>query len=422
MSNIAIQVKGVGKKFCKNLNRSMLYGAMDIIKNTFGVMPDSSFLRRDEFWAVNDVSFELKRGETVGIIGSNGSGKTTLLKMLNGIFMPDKGEIRVNGKVGALIQVGAGFHPMLSGRENIYVNGAILGMSKWEIKQKLDSIIEFADIGDFLDSPVKYYSSGMYVRLGFAIAIHCAPDILLIDEILAVGDIKFQSKCFSYMTKNVLQQGCAVVFVSHNRYAVQDLCDRVVYLNRGEMRAVGPALQVIGRYLTDIQREESNRHQSVFSSFGGENIEGITKVLFVNAQGEFKNEFRSGEKVCIRFYYSFLTMVNRPSVGITFVHADPRYSLVSSTDYIFNLHSGYDELNVETLTGEGYFEVTIDALYMPVGSYRYLIYLFAENKMNLIQKNENAGVIEILRLDHSSERSLIELPHRWDIRRGDGLS
>ena len=177
---VAIKAENVSKKFCKSLKSSMLYGVEDIIRNSLCLSSNSHLLRKDEFWAVDDVSFEVKRGETLGIIGPNGAGKTTILKLLNGIFWPDKGKITIKGKVGALISVGAGFHPMLTGRENIYLNSAILGMSRDEVNKKFDDIVEFSEIGDFLDTPVKFYSSGMFVRLGFAVAIHCKLDILLV--------------------------------------------------------------------------------------------------------------------------------------------------------------------------------------------------------------------------------------------------
>lgn len=188
-----IKVENVSKKFCKSLKRAMIYGMKDIGRDIFHINTKSDELRKDEFWALKNISFEVKKGECLGIIGANGSGKSTLLKLLNGIYMPDIGKISINGNVGALIQIGAGFNPMLSGRENIYVNASILGMSKVEIDKKFDSIVEFAGIGDFLDMPVKNYSSGMYVRLGFSIAINIEPKVLLIDEVLAVGDLAFQN-------------------------------------------------------------------------------------------------------------------------------------------------------------------------------------------------------------------------------------
>jgi lipopolysaccharide transport system ATP-binding protein len=187
---LLIKVEAVKKKFCRSLRRSLQYGMQDIAADLMGLRM-SPKLRRGEFYAVNGVSFELRRQECLGIIGKNGAGKTTLLKMLNGLIKPDDGAITIRGRVGALIALGAGFNPLLSGRENIYVNGAILGMNKAEINAKRESIIDFAEIGDFIDAPVQSYSSGMVVRLGFAIAIHCHPDSLLLDEVLAVGDTAF---------------------------------------------------------------------------------------------------------------------------------------------------------------------------------------------------------------------------------------
>jgi lipopolysaccharide transport system ATP-binding protein len=192
----AIAVNGLSKKYCCSLKRSMIYGIQDISRNMIGLSSRPGRLRPGEFWALDDVTFDIQRGETLGVVGPNGSGKTTLLKILNGIFWPDRGHVLIFGKVGALIEIGAGFHPLLTGRENIFVNGAILGMSRREVNDKFDRIVDFADIGDFLDAPVKHYSSGMYVRLGFAIAVHASLDILLVDEVLAVGDEGFQRKCF----------------------------------------------------------------------------------------------------------------------------------------------------------------------------------------------------------------------------------
>src|SRR3990172_12206671 len=214
MSDVLIKVEGVSKKFSKSLKRSMLYGIQDISRSMLGLAPKTDELRPGEFWSVDNVSFEVRRGECLGVIGPNGAGKSTLLKMLNGIISPDKGRIEIKGRVGALIEVTAGFHPMLTGRENIYIAGSIHGLSKKEIDRKFDDIVAFSELGDFIDTPVKHYSSGMNVRLGFAIAAQMRPDVLLIDEVLAVGDIGFSTKCLNAIGEII--ENSAVIFVSHS--------------------------------------------------------------------------------------------------------------------------------------------------------------------------------------------------------------
>lgn len=247
--DVAIKASGASKKFSRNLKSLMKYGLYDITRSCLGMDVDSSKLRKDEFWAVEDVSFELKKGDVLGLIGKNGSGKSTLLKMLNGIYMPDRGSIEIRGKVGALIEVGAGFHPMLTGRENIYVNGAILGMTKKELNEKFDDIVAFADIGDFLDSPVKSYSSGMYVRLGFSVAVHSEPEILLVDEVLAVGDLGFQSKCFNKIG-GLRKNGTSIIIVTHNMHTLSAFADNAILLNHGIMSFQGDVSKAIEKYRT----------------------------------------------------------------------------------------------------------------------------------------------------------------------------
>lgn len=268
MDDVAIKVEHVSKKYSKSLKKSMLYGVTDIGRNTLGLSSHSEKLRNDEFWAIDNISFEVKKGETLGIIGSNGSGKTTLLKMLNGIFWPDKGKITIKGKVGALIAVGAGFHPLLTGRENIYVNGAIMGMSKKEINDRFDEIVEFADIGDFLDSPVRNYSSGMFVRLGFACAINMEPDILLIDEVLSVGDLSFQNKSLRRLAE-IREKANAVVFVSHNLEHVRNLCDNILILDKGKPVYLGKPNPAIHKYqeLSHIKEASSLKKVEGFGRY-----------------------------------------------------------------------------------------------------------------------------------------------------------
>lgn len=248
-----LKVEGVYKKFSRSLRRSMLYGSTDIAKSMLGLNYDSSKLRKGEFWSLQNINFELKRGETIGLVGANGSGKSTLLRLINGIFPPDVGKISVKGRIGALIAVGAGFHPHMTGRENIYLNGVILGMTKKEIDSKFQDIIDFAEIGDFIDAPVSTYSSGMYVRLGFAIAIHSLPDIVLIDEVLAVGDAKFQRKCLDKIKELREKTNTSFVIVSHNMQNIESMCTKVVLLNKGSQVMVDTPQNIIPVYELMLQ-------------------------------------------------------------------------------------------------------------------------------------------------------------------------
>ena len=267
--DVVLRVDGVSKKFCRNLRRSMVYGIQDLTRSMLGIsdhkdIRDSSLdigskspisnlqspavppqspitnhqsplppLRKDEFWSLRDINFDLKRGECLGLIGLNGSGKTTLLRLLTGIFPPDHGTITVRGQTGALIALGAGFHPHLTGRENIYLNGSIIGLSKAEIDRNFDSIVDFAEVGEFIDAPVATYSSGMRVRLGFAVATAQSPALLLIDEVLAVGDLQFTLKCLNRMKE--LLRNTAVIFVSHSMEFVSLISTQVMVLHRGQV-------------------------------------------------------------------------------------------------------------------------------------------------------------------------------------------
>ncbi len=284
-NDVVVSVKNVSKKFCKHLKRSMAYGIMDLSKNLLGIKPDSTTARKDEFWAVDDVNFELRRGESVALIGLNGSGKTTLLRLLTGIFPPDKGEIIVKGRVGALIAVGAGFHPHMTGRENIYLNGTILGMSRDDIDSRYQEIIDFADIGDFSDAPVATYSSGMSVRLGFAIAVQINPQVLLIDEILAVGDVGFRMKCFNKIL-SLMNEGTTVIVVSHNLAELSRVTDCSIVVDNGRIIYNGSLAVGIGRYQNLINVHEKQ---------GKEHIESktyIESVRLMNKDGQEEQDIR----------------------------------------------------------------------------------------------------------------------------------
>lgn len=251
--DILIKVEGVSKKFCRNLRRSLWYGLKDIVGG-IGGQDIKAQLRKDEFWAVRDISFELRRGECLGLIGHNGAGKSTLLKMLNGLIRPDDGCIHMRGKIGALIELGAGFNPILSGRENIYTNAAVLGFSRQEIDRKFNEIVSFSELGAFLDMPVQNYSSGMKVRLGFAIAAQMQPDILIIDEVLAVGDVGFRIKCFNAI--NNLAKKTAIIFVSHSMPYIARISTKILLMDHG--RAIYQGAEVsegIEKYFNAFENE-----------------------------------------------------------------------------------------------------------------------------------------------------------------------
>lgn len=245
-SEVLIKVQGVRKKFCRSLKRSLWYGLNDMAAEVLRRGSGGDRLRPGEFWAVDDVSFELRRGECLGLVGRNGAGKTTLLKMLNGLIKPDAGRIELRGRIGGLIALGAGFNPILTGRENIYVNGSVLGLTKKEIDAQIDEIIEFAEIRDFIDAPVQCYSSGMQVRLGFAVATAMKPDVLLLDEVLAVGDAAFRARCFKRI--GMLLHDAAVIFVSHDVGQIYRICSEALLLTNGSLTARGNVNDVLRCY------------------------------------------------------------------------------------------------------------------------------------------------------------------------------
>ena len=335
----------------------MYYGMSDIGRNLIGLSSRSEHLREDEFWAVDNVSFELKKGETLGLIGPNGSGKTTLMKMLNGIFWPDKGKITVRGKVGALIAVGAGFHPLLTGRENIYINGAILGMNRHEINRKFDNIVQFADIGDFLDSSVKHYSSGMYVRLGFAVAVHCEPDILLVDEVLSVGDINFQAKCINKM-KELDSKGVSKIYVSHDLSSIQLICKKALYFSRGAIKYQGNVKEVINDFRKDVL---SNGKNSDSSTRYGTNDLIINSVELLDDRGNCKGIFKRGEPFFIKINYNSKMIIKNPEFYIGFYSEDG--NLISAPNT--RDHGVPIQLDV----GEGEIEYRMESLPLNVGKY-----------------------------------------------------
>lgn len=314
-NEVLVKVQNVSKKFCTDLKTSLKYGAIDIARSTLGLKTNKE-LRDKEFWAVNDVSFELRRGECIGLIGHNGAGKSTLLKVLNGLYAPDKGQITMKGKIGALIELGAGFQPILTGRENIYNNAAILGFTREEVDAKMDDIIAFSEIEEFLDTPVKNYSSGMKVRLGFAVAVHMEPDILIIDEVLAVGDLGFVLKCFKKIDE--LLPHTAIIFVSHSMPMVSRMCSEIILLDHGKVQYQGDDVaKGIDLY---YNRFNNNDFNIIFDDNKIELIEITTNNQF----GEETNSFQWRDDLIVELKIRNKTLEKLPAVALQIFDKEQR--------------------------------------------------------------------------------------------------
>lgn len=315
MSDIAIKVENLGKSYLVGHNSAQAerYTALrDVInrnvrnlgRKTRDMLAGHAIVQGDEveeFWALKDVSFEIKRGESVGIIGRNGAGKSTLLKVLSRITEPTKGRIKITGRVASLLEVGTGFHPELTGRENIFLNGAILGMTHAEIRRKFDEIVTFADVEKFLDTPVKRFSSGMYVRLAFAVAAHLEPEILVVDEVLAVGDAAFQKKCLGKM-ESVGKDGRTVLFVSHQMGAVQRLCSSAIVLGKGEIKFSGRTREAVELYLETLEQEAKGGDISMYPRSGDGSVM-LTGFSVQSDKGDTVSSVASGDNITLAFDY-----------------------------------------------------------------------------------------------------------------------
>lgn len=354
-SEVLVKVEGLSKKFCKDLKTSLWYGVKDLLSGMGGNKNDRE-LRPKEFWAVKDVSFELRRGECMGLIGHNGAGKSTLLKILNGLINPDAGKVTIKGRVGALIELGAGFNPILSGRENVYNNGAVLGFSRKEITEKLDDIIAFAELEEFIDMPVQNYSSGMKVRLGFAVAAQMEPDVLIIDEVLAVGDTGFKIKCYNKISE--MSTKCAMIFVSHSMPQIARICTDCILMSRGVSRTfsgdVGKAIEAY-----DGSFSNSDQINTISDYFKVSKID-VNGEVVLNKKKQIPICF--GDKLTVSFELSFLKECNYENFIVTLVVTDKsqRAIAIAENEFIskqnfkkeiFRFTSHFEEMN---LTGSIY--------------------------------------------------------------------
>lgn len=369
-----IEVDNVSKKFCLDLKKSLWYGVKDIVGEVTGRGNSEVDLRSGEFWSVKDLSFELRRGECLGLIGPNGAGKSTLLKMINGLIKPDRGRIAIRGRVGALIELGAGFNPILTGRENVYVNGAVLGFSKEEIDRKFDDIVEFAELDDFIDMPVQNYSSGMKVRLGFAVAAQMDPDVLIIDEVLAVGDIGFRIKCLNRISELISK--CAVIFVSHAMPQVLRICTQALLMRKGGCVISAPAVsKVIDHYYQEFGCGEQN--MTISNGFEIKNISINGKTSKENVIVAFGGELN------VRFDYYVTAKCQKFLIKMAIWNQDQRPVLDVLTED-FQIFTWNNEPQKTSLSAN------VPSLRLSGGKYSIVIWVADQESMEILCRFENA--------------------------------
>ena len=395
MSRIAVEAIDVSKKFrlFKERNQSL--------KAT--IMRGRRTISED-FWAVQDVSFQVKEGTTFGLIGENGSGKSTMLKCLTRILKPEKGTVIVEGKMSALLELGAGFHPELTGRENVYLNGAILGLSQKELTRRFDDIVEFAGIEKFIDEPVKNYSSGMYVRLGFSVAINVDPDILLVDEVLAVGDESFQRKC-SEKFASLKTEGKTIVLVSHGMTQVVNLCDEVAWLEHGRLKSIGPAHEVVEKYTGSVQLDR--RADELGGSRWGSGEARIVKTVFLGEDGEETSRVRCGDSAVLRIYFDATEPVNRPVFGVAIHTIEGARVTGPNTREV--------GLDIDRIHGPGHIDVCFDRLMLLPGTYDMSVSIYDYNCLHPYDIRQRAMRFDVDRGSIHETYGVVSLGGIWKV-------
>jgi len=420
----AIRLENVSKRFTLHQRRAQSF--QDLVVGMFQrdnktlVGPESE--PDGDFWALRDVSFSVEEGETVGVIGPNGAGKSTLLKLISRIIEPTSGEIEVNGRVGALLELGAGFHTDLTGRENIYLNGSILGLSRAEIETRMDEIIAFAELERFIDMPVKHYSSGMHMRLGFSVAVHTDPKILLVDEVLAVGDENFQHKCLDRIM-DLRREGITICFVSHGLGQVRRLCSRAIWLDHGTIQAEGGVDDAVSAYLRHAATEEESMmgkpgtlgrratsRQRASAAGSGDAREDkrleIMDVSFLDGTGDERQVFRVGEPWVVRLRYRALDRMERPVFGIT-VHRNDGLRVCDSN----TLSAG---LSIPSVEGDGDIFYRITQLPLMEGTYFLSASVQSSADAIVYDKHDRLHTFKVRQVGRGERYGLISLGGRWD--------
>jgi ABC-type polysaccharide/polyol phosphate transport system ATPase subunit len=401
-----IEVNRISKKFRLGAGSGDM---RDRFKTLFSRDPEAQTAR--DFWALQDISFNVAEGESFGIIGHNGSGKSTLLKLLTGIYKPTSGTFKTQGRIAALIEVGAGFHQDLTGRENVYLNGSVLGMKKREIDRRYDEIVAFAELEKFMDTPVKRYSSGMYMRLGFAVAAHIDPDIILVDEVLAVGDESFQTKCMKRM-QDLRREGKTIIFISHSMDSVRLLCKQVLLLSHGNVLAIGEPAEVITQYRTTaaLERNSAFRLSSDEELSPGELSDLEASILSVRVLDQFGQpceQIETGDSVQLECNFRANTPIPDAAFGIAIFRADGIY--------VYGPNTYLDNIDVEALDGDGRVTLTYESVNLLPGMYHFKVAIFhKDDTMHPIIAWERAATLTVSANNLSG--GIVDLAHSWEIK------
>ena len=393
----AVQFDKVSKKFSLDINRPRSLQEMFVQRR---IRAEAEW-----FWALRDVSFTIEPGEHVGLIGSNGSGKSTLLKLISRVIRPTTGSITTHGRVAGLLELGTGFHPDLTGRENIFLNASILGISRTEIKRQMDGIIDFADIGPFIDVPVRNYSSGMVVRLGFAITTALEPEVLLIDEVLAVGDQNFQRKCIARL-EDLQTQGVTLLLVSHGLGQIRELCDRTIWISQGVMKADGDTDLVSGEY-SNAQLATEKKLTVVETNqnrFGTRQAE-ITRVEMLRADGTTPLFFTAGETFRLRLHYRTHERIEWPTFGLAFYRRDGAH--------VNGPNSVKDGYEIPCLDGTGSVEYVIEHLPLNPGRYELTVAIYNYDSTVAIDHHHRLYPFEVRSRTDWNEEGVVHIPAQW---------
>ncbi len=398
----AIEVNNLGKKFRLRHSKGQSLKATIIDR----ILHRET---RDDFWALKDISFSIAPGETVGVIGPNGSGKTTLLSILARAMVPTVGSLDIRGRIGCLLELGAGFHPDLSGRENIYLNASIMGIPQSIIEAKFDQIVEFSGLGHFIETPLRFYSSGMSVRLGFSVIVVADPEVLLVDEVLAVGDKAFQKKSAERMHQ-FKEEGKTIIVVSHDMSVIRNFCDRVIYLQEGEIILQGPANDIVNRYTGDVQAQliEGGPGQGRIHEWGNREVE-IREASLMNTLGEQIFNLRAGDDLVVNIDYFAKNRIENPVFGFA-IHNSDRILCFGSNTQI-------GEFLVGPVEGEGKISFRLDSLPLRTGDYYLSLAIHSQDHLTNYHRQEYFYPFTILSAGQGE--GLFSIPVEWGVGSGE---